>query len=298
MRIFPRVDKLFNVAEKSKPSNLVFPIGIDIFDNAMDGGVREGELIVVSGPTGQGKTTFLQNLTINCHVLEVPSIWFTYEMDPWYLKEKFVSMGQDKHLLAYAPNDNLEGRISFIEERIVEGNEEYLTKIVFIDHLHYLIPMDSVQNSSLMIGGIARALKQLAIKTKSIIFLIAHTKKIYQDEKLDLSSIRDSSLIVQEADYVFLVERLKNEEKKVAKLRQKIQEENTQWSNKSKIELAKNRRTGIMVYKTFELKDNRFIYNNEDTRTIEKLQDNRRKSKLSSHSKRSSKNRRKLFDSD
>lgn len=285
MRVFHRVGKLFDVANEYKPNQIFFPVGIDIFDHAMDGGVREGELIIVSGPTGQGKTTFLQNLTVNYHKLEVPTIWFTYEMDPWYLKEKFVDMGQDKHLLTYAPTDDLEGKLQFIEDRIIEGNEDYLTKIVFIDHLHYLIPLDNSMSSnvSLAVGGIVRELKRMAIRTKSIIFLVAHTKKIYQDEKLDLSSIRDSSLIVQEADYVFLVERLKKEEKKQGRLSEALEAETTHWTNNSKIELAKNRRTGMMVYRVFEVINNRFIY--ENTGTIKKLSKPKREDKVHSSSK-------------
>ena len=299
MRIFPSLGKLFDIAEDSKPSSLFFPTGIKRFDEAMDGGLRDGELVIVSGPTGMGKTTFMQNLTMNYHNVEVPSIWFSHEMDPWYLKEKFVKIGSDETLLTYIPNDGIDSTIDYMERKIVEGNEDYLTKIVFIDHLHYLIPMSSAQNSSLMIGGVVRELKKLAIRTKSIIILAAHTKKIYADEEISLNSIRDSALIANEADFVFLVERLKNEKIRGNKpLTSKLNKEIPEWTNTSKVQLAKNRRTGILCYKLFEVSDNKFIDEDEKTKTIEKLKDTRRQNGLFGISKRISKTRRKLFDDD
>jgi replicative DNA helicase len=246
------IDKIFNVAEKFKPNQEVYPLSIDEFDEALDGGFRDGELIVVSGQTGQGKTTFAQILTKNFHDVGVPSLWFSYEMNPWYLKEKFVSMGCQKDLLAYSPIDMASSALQFIDKTIKEGIETEATKIVFIDHLHYLVPLEQSTSSSLMIGGIVRELKKMAVSNNVVIVLIAHTKKIYQDEELSLSSIRDSSLIAQEADYVFLVERLKAEKKKLSG-------KTTQWLNQTKVQVAKNRRTGNMMYVIFEFINNNLI---------------------------------------
>lgn len=250
------VDKLFEVAKLFKPSTEVFPIGISEFDTAMDGGFRGGELVIISGPTGMGKTLYAQVLTTNLNKVSIPNLWFTYEMSPWYLKEKFVKMGETSKSPIYSPVQLLDGTIKFIDQEIKEAIEEYACKVIFIDHLHYLIPLQNVGNSSLMIGGIVRELKKIAIKRDVIIVLIAHTKKIYQDEKLDLSSIRDSSLVSQESDYVFLVERLKREEN-TKKLDTKPVD--TIWTNNTKIQLAKNRRTGKLFYVIFQYTNNTLI---------------------------------------
>lgn len=250
------VDKLFKIAELYKPSDDVYPLGIIEFDKIMDGGVRDGELIVVSGTTGSGKTLYTQILSTNFHKKGIPSLFFSYEMSPWYLKEKFALMGQDENLLVYAPVELISQKLDFIEKQIIEAKQK-ACKIVFIDHLHYLIPLQEIKNSSLFIGGIVRQLKQIAIKHEVIMFLIAHTKKIYAGEELDLSSIRDSSMISQEADYVFLVERKKK--KKTINTENNISfqvEEQTEWSNRTKISLAKNRRTGIMRYLEFDYEHN------------------------------------------
>ncbi len=245
------IDKLFKVAEKYKPSLEVIPLNIPIFDNAMDGGIRGGELITISAQTGHGKTTFLQNLSINFHEQGVPVLWFTYEMSPWYLKEKFISMGQDENLLAYSPVELVEQSMKFIDEKIHEGFFNESCKIVMIDHLHYLVPLQAYQNTSMLVGGIVRELKKIAVKYDVCIFLVAHTKKVYQTEELGLDSIRDSSLIAQESDYVFLVERLKNKKETLS-----LEPVKSDWTNISKIALAKNRRKGQMVYEHFKVENN------------------------------------------
>lgn len=248
------IDKLFRIASLYKPSMEVYPLKIEEFDRAMDGGTRDGELITISGPTGQGKTLMAQTLCSNFSKQGIPSLFFSYEMSPWYLKEKFVKMNENENLLVYSPVEMISGELDFIRQQIRIGVQEKACKIVFIDHLHYLIDLKSSFNSSLLIGGIVRELKKMAIQEKVIIFLIAHTKKIYQDEKLDLSSVRDSSLISQESDYVFLVERKKKEEKKILDPNSQ-----TEWLNETRIALAKNRRTGKLFHLDFLYKIGKLI---------------------------------------
>jgi replicative DNA helicase len=246
------VDLLENVAKTYKPDNLVFPVGFPIFDYAMDGGVRSGELITVSAMTGHGKTTFCQQLTENFTKNKVPCLWFSFEMNPYYLNEKFVQMGVINHP-TYTTIKDIYVDLSEIESIIKNAYSEHACKIVFIDHLHYLVPLKDALNVSLMVGGLVRKLKTIAVKNDVIIFLVAHTKKLYQGENLDLSSIRDSSLIAQESDYVFLIERLKKTIKK------NFNPNDTEWTNETKITLAKNRRTGELRFITCEFQNKKFV---------------------------------------
>jgi len=237
------------------------PIGIHKFDKVMDKGVRGGELIIVSGQTSEGKTSVCQFLTKNMIQAGNKVIWFSYEMSPYYLQEKFKQMGlKDEdgktNALLYkilSPRDLNQSSVQFIEEVIVEilSKTAITPKAVFIDHLHYLVNLQDSKNSSLMIGGIVRELKKMAVKYDIPIFLIAHTKKIYQGEEVDLSSIRDSSLIAQEADYVFMVSRIKKKKEFKGKL-QVEETSGTEWTSKTKVSLLKNRRTGERIYINFE----------------------------------------------
>ena len=66
------------------------------------GGFMKGNLIVVSAPTGQGKTTFCKTLTKNFTENGQKSIWFSYEVpaDEFYATfpegNKFFTMPIDE----------------------------------------------------------------------------------------------------------------------------------------------------------------------------------------------------------
>ena len=61
---------------------------IPALDDLVDG-FREGNLIVVTAPTAQGKTTFCQTLTRNFSANGIKSLWFSYEMPARELLDKF-----------------------------------------------------------------------------------------------------------------------------------------------------------------------------------------------------------------
>jgi hypothetical protein len=264
-RNFQPVKKLFTVADRYKPSNEYFPSTIHEIDEAIDRGFRDGELIVISGQTGNGKTLFAQSLTCFFGLLSIPCLWFTYEMSPFYLKQKFMAMGQTSDNLIYAPI-TLESGMKFISDMIDKAKEEYACKIVFIDHLHYLVPLSGGGNVSFAVGGVVRQLKLIAEKKGVIIFLLAHTKKVSPTESLGLDSVRDSSLVCQEADYVFLIQRQK-ENPELAQY-DDGQEHATHnlYTNKTRVELAKNRRTGQVFYMLFRYENGILVPNFENVR--------------------------------
>lgn len=252
------VSLLKHVASFYEPGSEFYQMGFVDFDVAMDGGIRPGELITVSARTGEGKTTFCQNLTVHFHNIGVKTLWFSFEMSPWYLNQKFVKMGAPEDLSTFSPQELVASNIEFIERKVRAAKEIYDCKVVFIDHLHYLMPLNDAQNMSFQVGWIVRQLKLMATKYNVVIFLIAHTKKIYQDEELNLSSIRDSSLIAQESDYVFLIERVRQKKEKKKFMTETHQAMETPFTNQSKIHLAKNRRTGQNVMKTFNVENNTY----------------------------------------
>ncbi len=248
----PTVKKIFEVAEKFRPLGRPIMTAVKEFDEAMDGGIRDGELITLSGMSGHGKTAYALWVTKAIVDSGVPVLWFTYEMNPWYLKEKLAALGAKPEFATYVPIEHSENTADWIKQKIIEAKEQYGCKVVFIDHLHYLIPPDNEQNMSLVIGGVVRKLKSLAVDTGTIIYLIAHMRKLAIGEKVDVSAVRDSALIINESDYVYLVERLKNTSKK------KLEIGDDEWTNYSRVTLAKNRRTGSMFHKLFEVKTGNF----------------------------------------
>jgi len=260
MNTLPTIKTLREVAKQYTPSKDVYPMLYKSFDKAMDGGLREGDLVTVSGVSGEGKTSWTRNITINFSKQSVPVLWFSYEEDPYYLYENFKKIEKNpEKLLAYSPVELVSGELKFIEQEIKEAVEEKAVKIVIIDHLHFLINLRSSLNSSLLIGGIVRELKKMAIKNKIVIFLIAHTRKVNLGDELSLASIRDSALVVCESDYVFLIERRRKKKTAREKLESDYISSGDRLLNESRVTLAKNRRTGRILYTDFGVHDGKFL---------------------------------------
>src|SRR3990167_8860876 len=97
------IKKIFEVAEEYRPLGKPIVTGSNEFDKAMDGGIRGGELITISGQSGHGKTSWALWLTKKIVDSGVPCLWFTYEMNPWYLKEKFELLGAKDDFNTFVP---------------------------------------------------------------------------------------------------------------------------------------------------------------------------------------------------
>ncbi len=202
-----------------------------------------GDLVVVSGPTKNGKTLLAKTFTKYFAEQEVNSLWFTYEVLP----REFLSTFPELPLF-YLPQKLSGNTLPWIEKKIIEAKVKYDAKVVFIDHLHYLVPMSAAMNMSLMIGAVMRELKMMAIKHNIVIFIIAHTTKIKFDQTPELSDLRDSGMIACEGDFVLMIWRLFKKEGG----------ENI-YTNQAKIALFANRRTGNLGYVKVQMVDNLFV---------------------------------------
>jgi len=214
-----------------------FSTGFTLFDEVMGGGFKEGDLVVITAPTGMGKTTFAQTLTRNAVVSQVPVLFFSFEVLVRNLWEKFAEMGLTDTARVYSPSRITCGTIDWIEKRVLDGIDNYGTKIIVLDHLGFLTPKKQAydvamsSNYSAFLGSVCRDLKTLAIKNDIVILLLVHLKKT---DKPTINDIRDSSGIAQESDYVFMLERLKAGK-----------DEALEYTNDTTISIVKNRLTGL-----------------------------------------------------
>ena len=179
-------------------------------DGMLDG-FRPGQLVILSAPTGNGKTAFLQSLTRTFTEDLIPCLWFSYEVPTLELAERF---GTDVPAFDI-PRKNVSSSLDWLKMRSLEGIAKFGTRVIFIDHLHYLLDMGSLagMNASLVIGGIMRELKKFAIKTETTIFLVSHMAKTKIDAVPTISDLRDSSFVAQEADTVMIMWRHKEKDK-------------------------------------------------------------------------------------
>jgi replicative DNA helicase len=186
---------------------------IPSLDTATDG-FREGELVVISGPTKNGKTLLAQTLTVSFHKQQHSPLWFSFEVPVRQFLNQFHTVP-----LIYMPSKLKPHALLWFEERVYESFEKYHTRIIFCDHLHYLIDLARIRNPSIEIGQIIRRLKSLAVNGNFIIFLLCHTTKGANEDNLSFESIRDSSFISQESDTVFMIKRTPDKGENTARLR-------------------------------------------------------------------------------
>lgn len=234
---------------ETEDSQFIIPTRVASFDRVHEGGVEAGELIVVTGPTGEGKTTFLMSVTKNMISDGVKSAWFSLEVTPRQFMKKIKKAEEHNVPLFYLPKENKEeGGLEWIEDRIIESKVKHNTNVVFIDHLHQIFSTDKFNkniNTSIEIGDMVAKLKAMALHHNIVIFLIAHSKDdpTGSSREPKKEDIRDSGLISRLADTIVGVWRVTNDATIEQTRRKAIGEDD----NKTKVRIFKNRRTGILT---------------------------------------------------
>ncbi len=200
---------------KDVPENVIrVKSFIPSLDAALDGGFQDGELYGVSGPTKGGKTLLCQSLTTAFAKQQYHALWFSYEVPVHQFLGQFPEMP-----LIYLPSKLKAHVLPWVEDRIQESFLKYHTRIIFIDHLHFLFDMGRAKNPSLEIGTVIRKLKTIAVQGGFIIFILCHTVKGKSETGLSYESIRDSSFVSQESDCVLMIKRTPEDGANAARLR-------------------------------------------------------------------------------
>lgn len=194
-------------------------------------GFMEGNVVVISGPTKEGKTTLCQTLTINFdNLYDEKTLWFPFDTPGEEVIQRF-----NGKVDIYLPKKNPSvKKLDWVEKKIIEGIAKYGTRIIFIDHLAMLTrATDNERNYSTELSSIMMELKQIAIRWRVIIFLNHHIRKIQADVVPMYSDLKDSAGVAQDSDMVIMVWRKK--EKKGGIIFH---------TNKATLSVQTNRRTG------------------------------------------------------
>lgn len=210
--------------------------------NNLIGGFYGSEVTVLTGPTKNGKTLLAQTLTDTFWRNGTQSLWFSYEV----ANRQFFAQFGDELPSFYLPKELRSGAMRWLITRIHEGHQKFGCKIVFIDHLHYLIDLAHEGNSSLHIGAIMRQLIGICKELDIHIFLIVHDKKVSPDKdgkfrEPGVGDTRDSGLIEQEANNTIAIWRSDTTD------------------NKACIKIIHNRRDGVRNKKFYVYKDGPYL---------------------------------------
>ena len=232
-KVYSGEDKIISSLElaeqiKARGEEFTMMSGYDGLDGLLKG-FRLKQLIVLAAPTKSGKTSFCIDLTTK--IKEHNPLWFPFEEGAEELIQKFIDRDEEPPLF-YTPEKITGNTLFWIEKKIIEGIAKFNSRIIFIDHLHFIVPFSS-ERQDLQIGQTMRELKTIAKKWNVTIILIAHLKKTKMENMPDLEDLRDSSFIAQEADTVIMLWRQMKRENGEVKI-----------TNNINVSVQANRRTG------------------------------------------------------
>lgn len=196
-------------------------------------GLHPGELTVLSGLTGTGKSSLASQITLSCGLHKVPVLLFTLEMTTEDVFRRMV------YQLSGVSSDRVrnktfssreEGRVRNAIERIknmpiyVESRlpslpaihaairrhrQAHGTGLVIIDHLHILRPTGRETNRNRQVGDMTRDVKLMAsVEFHIPILLLAQLNRKVSERPgatPTLQDLRDSGEIEQHADNVLLI---------------------------------------------------------------------------------------------
>jgi len=158
-------------------------------------------LFVLGNFIATHNTSFLMDITTRLN--QYNPLWFSFEQSIDELISISLERGQ-KPPKGYTPESLMGNTVEWVESKIVEAIAKYDTKVVFIDHLDFIVPL-SGDNHHLMIAKTMREIKGLAKKWNILIFIVCHLQKAKMDTQPTLEDLRGSSSIGQEADTVILL---------------------------------------------------------------------------------------------
>jgi len=213
----------------------IVSFGYDWLDDKLTG-LFAGELVIVGGESGSGKSTFSTNIIYKASQ-QRKCVVFALEdrLDDYAIKKLYFEVGRIRHERGqknYRWNDYRKNVISReqIQEELEKASENLkkndvyfadvkqqmdiglLEKLIkeqvdngislfLIDHLHYFDLLKGNANKSDYIESLMVRLKTLQNKTGARIILVVHYKKL-DGRKPRLDSFKDSIAIVQNANYV------------------------------------------------------------------------------------------------
>jgi|TARA_Y100000310_G_C20689413_1_gene821226 replicative DNA helicase len=225
------------------------PTGFNFLDGKFQGGLREGDLAIISGLSGNGKSLLTLQIIKNYSAQRIPVLLFSFEEPIERIKWRLSEMGAKDDILCFTPKKLKSGEVEWLEQKILDGLAHFGIKIIAIDNLDFLTAERKLsQDDKWSIQSrIIAMLKRIAIEHKITIILNAHVKKL-DNSQPKMEDLYGSGDIYKLADFVIFIHRLREEGVGGEKI----------LSDNSKLIVEKNRLNGMGGSQTIFFYDNNF----------------------------------------
>ncbi|CAB9496960.1 Twinkle protein, mitochondrial [Seminavis robusta] len=194
-------------------------------------GFRRGELTVLTGPTGSGKTTFLGQLSLDLAEQDVNVMWGSFEIKNTRLAQKLLQQYNRKplptaeqpdaqavlhaladrfsalpmHFMKFHGGSDLEDVLDAMEYAVYVSDVEH----IILDNLQFMISRNTLNKSfdKFDIQDVAiEKFRKFATDRNVHVTLVVHPRKEDESSKLNISSIYGSAKATQEADTVMILQ--------------------------------------------------------------------------------------------
>lgn len=190
-------------------------------------GHRRGELTILSGHTGSGKTTILSQLALDYCIQGVPTLWGSFEIGNVKLAGRLV---RQLHA-AYGATGDLVSEFESWADRFSElpmyfmkyhGSEDVDKVIETMEYANYVYDCSHVvlDNLQFMTSGQGEGNDRFAVLDKAVgklrefatvrnthISLVVHPRKELDDDRIQTASVFGSAKATQEADNVVILQK-------------------------------------------------------------------------------------------
>jgi replicative DNA helicase len=212
--------------------------GLLALDGKLDGGIRPGELIVVAGRPGMGKTaladTIIESTTLGAN--PIPAAFFSLEMGQSQISRRLLCLrstipvsrirrgkvlpeefqaflgiaNQIGHKPLYLRDSGMYRSGVALRAEAYRLHREHGVKVIVIDYLGLCHWPGKVERRDLEIGRLTGEFKTMAKDMGLPVVLLAQLNRKSQDRqdlRPRLSDLRDSGNVEQDADVVILLHR-------------------------------------------------------------------------------------------
>ncbi|XP_073973959.1 mitochondrial DNA helicase isoform X2 [Rhodnius prolixus] len=233
-------------------------------------GHRRGELTILTGPTGSGKTTFMSEYSLDLAIQKVTTLWGSFEIRNQRLAktmlQQMVCQPLEKNLTKFDSWADLFEQLP-IYFMTFHGQQELTTVMEAVRHATYVHDVSHVivDNVQFMLGLSSReagfldrfsrqdqligAFRNFATVYNCHVTLVIHPRKERDDEPLTANSIFGGAKASQEADNVLIIQNKTNQ---------------SSLKMKKYLQIAKNRFSGDLGMMSLDFNRNSLSFSNKE----------------------------------